>query len=121
MLRSTSTITSTSTSTITRRIRGARLNMAGDTLRQHLRRIRRRLVLCEGVSGGSWGLIAAVGLLLLAMWLDLLWELSPHLRVTSVVLAAVVAPIVWMAFGWHIVSRGRGQLLARRMDRVAGT
>src|SRR5207249_29576 len=89
--------------------------------RQHLRRIRRRLVFCEGVSGGSWSIIASVGLLLLAMWLDLLWELSPFLRIASVVGAAGVAPMVWMACGWLTASRGRGAVLARRMDRVAGT
>ncbi len=87
----------------------------------HLHRVGRRLLAVRLASGLGWGLGAAIAVLLLGAWLDLLWELTPELRITAVALAGTAGVGVILgqaAIGW----RGRdARRIASRMDRAAGT
>ena len=64
--------------------------MNATSLHKRLRYFGRR-VLAVGVAAGvAWGIAAAVVLLLVSVWLDLLWELPPSVRIAGTVLALVV-------------------------------
>ncbi len=95
--------------------------MATAQLHHRLRSVRRRLLAIGSTSAVVWGLIAAVGLLLVGAWLDLLWELSPRLRIASLVCAASVAAMLICLLVRNIIVTGRDRAIARRLDRVAGS
>ena len=95
--------------------------MATVQLHHRLRSVRRRLLAIGSTSAVVWGLIAAVGLLLAGAWLDLLWELSPQLRIASLVCAGSVAGLLICLMVRRIVVTGRDRAIARRLDRVAGS
>jgi hypothetical protein len=90
-------------------------------LSKHLRRIGRRLLAVRLSSGVAWGLTAAVALLLVGVWCDLLWELSPELRIAASAIALVGSLFV-MGAATFVALRSRNQrALARRLDQVGGT
>ena len=70
--------------------------MSDRRLRGVVRALRRRLVAIGASSAVSWGLAAAAVFLLLAAWLDLLWDLSPHARTA----AAALAPATDSGMSW---------------------
>jgi hypothetical protein len=72
------------------------------------------------VAGAAWAVGAAVVLLLIGGWLDLLWELSPVVRI-AIVGAAVFATLLFFG-GWllRVARDARYALLARRVDRAMG-
>ncbi|MEN6451699.1 MAG: hypothetical protein ABFC96_14500 [Thermoguttaceae bacterium] len=80
--------------------------------------LRRRLLGVHVTAATVWGVAAATVLLLLAAWLDLLWELPPGWRIAmlwiaagcDVGLVAVLTVVAWRA--------ARGFALARRLDRA---
>ncbi len=95
--------------------------MAGDTLRKCVNRIRRRILVFGGVAGVAWGVTAAAVLLLAAMWLDLLWELSPQMRIGAGAVALAAGPVVLVGIAWLAFAHSRARSVARRMDLAANT
>jgi hypothetical protein len=91
------------------------------SLRALLRRFGRRLLAIGVVAGVGWGLAAAVLLLVVCAWLDLLWELPPGLRVTSSAVALAVIGLLVLAAGWLAQLGSRPSVLARRLDQVTAS
>jgi len=83
--------------------------------------LRRRFVLIAGTAGAGWGLLLALAVLLAGVWLDLIVELSPVLRLCIVGGAVVLACglFIWLAV--RSVSHSSASAVARRLDDVAST
>lgn len=81
--------------------------------------LKRRVLAIGGATGATWGICAAVGLLLANVWLDLVWDLSATARVLAL-LAAVVTGLACLA-GFVVVAfrRSQASLLARQLDDTA--
>ena len=69
-------------------------------LQAQLRHFARRLLAIGVASGLGWGLAAAILLLVVCVWLDLLWELPPAMRVACAAAAAAVIGLLVLAAGW---------------------
>ncbi|MFW6124501.1 MAG: hypothetical protein ACOC46_00015, partial [Pirellulales bacterium] len=88
------------------------------SLRSRLRRFRRRLWMIGSASAMAWGVAAAVLLLLVAAWLDLLWELSPRARL-GVTAVAIVAGLAALGGCMAATLRAGGRRrIAGRVDRA---
>ncbi|MCE9546278.1 MAG: hypothetical protein K8T25_12250 [Planctomycetia bacterium] len=84
-----------------------------------LARVRRRLLALGTMTALIWGLIAATATLAAAVWLDLLWELAPQMRIVSLVVAAAVGVLLIVVYLWSLVRIAGNGAMARRLD-VAG-
>ena len=85
-------------------------------LHERLLAIRRRLFLIGVSTGFLWGLVGIVSVLAAGVWLDLLWELSPVLRIAVLagcILAGAAIVGVLVANTWR---SAREATLARRVD-----
>jgi hypothetical protein len=92
--------------------------MATEPLVARLRKLGRRLLSVCLVAGAGWGLASAVVLLLACIWLDLLWELPPALRLASMG-GALAAVLLCMAGAAALARRcGRPRRLARTLDHI---
>ncbi|WP_425400742.1 hypothetical protein [Aeoliella sp.] len=85
-----------------------------------LKRVRQRQWWIDGTAACCWAIVAAAGLLLVAMWLDLVWELAPQVRIAAMVVASIVglgalALLVWRT--WLLTS---DEYAARRLDSAGG-
>jgi hypothetical protein len=89
------------------------------TLKSQLAGVRRRLIWISATAGFFWSLLAVLGILLFAVWLDLLWELSPQARVAWVVLATLGGLILFAVFGGSMWRRSGDALVVRRLDHAA--
>lgn len=95
--------------------------MAGRTLQSTFRRLRRRILCIEGCSGLLWGTIAFLAVLLAAIWIDLVLDLSPQLRIGAWVVSGVaLVGLLAMVFvrAVRILSDA---LLANRLDSAGET
>jgi Skp family chaperone for outer membrane proteins len=94
--------------------------MTHATLNSILRELRRRLLAVEVGAGLVWASIAAVASLVIWMWLDLVLELTPALRIGSWAGAVILAAVVTA----KALRSGRRQCearsLARRLDQATG-
>jgi hypothetical protein len=88
-------------------------------MQARLRHVGRRLVAVGVAAGTGWGLVAAVLLLLAGVWLDLLWELPPQVRVACDVGAPVALALLVLAAGYRALRGTVSWALADRLDRVA--
>ncbi len=88
------------------------------TLRSRLARFRRRLWLIGSASAVARGLAAAVVLLLAAVWLDLMWDLSPAARITVTAMAAGAACAVAVGAMVSTARAAGRRSLAQRIDRA---
>lgn len=82
---------------------------------------RRRLWLLDAARGACWGLLAALVTVLIGMWVDLIWELPPQIRLDTWILAIValsgaLGRILWLT--WGAVEARR---MARRIDTAVGS
>jgi hypothetical protein len=95
--------------------------MTSTSLISQLQTIRRRM-LTIGVSAGvGWAILIWMGVLAIFMWIDLVLELPPQLRLTSGRIAILFA-IGWVLFvAWSAVRRAKPGMLARKLDQIAGT
>lgn len=95
--------------------------MDSRSLERRFARLRRRMLLVSGLAGVGWALVAAAVLLLVLVWLDLVWELSPQARIGfgAIVLLAVAAGIAARLYA--ALAGASPGALARRLDRAANT
>lgn len=85
-----------------------------------LRRIRRRLLGIGTAAATAWGLVAVTVLLLLGVWLDLLWELSPEWRIGTFWAAGIAGAVLLIGLAAATVRAARDAAIARRLDREGG-
>jgi hypothetical protein len=92
--------------------------MAGATLQMRLRPFARRMFVVGVCAGLGWGMVAAVLVLATGVWLDLLWELPPNVRVACIggALAAIVLFLAGMSL--PALRHGAPKALASRLDRT---
>lgn len=92
-----------------------------ESLRAALQKVRRRLYWVGGASGILWAVAAAVVLLLVGAWLDLVWELSPQLRIATLLASGLASLVLVSILLGRILRAGKDDRLARRLDRAAGS
>lgn len=85
-------------------------------LQAQLRKAARRLRLIGSARALVWGAVAAVVLLVFAIWLDLLWELSPTARIAFDWGAGAAAAMLFVALAYRTARTARPAALARRLD-----
>ncbi len=85
-------------------------------LQARLRKAARRLRLIGTARALVWGAVAAVVLLVFAIWLDLLWELSPTARIAFDWGAGAAAAMLFVALAYRTARTARPAALARRLD-----
>src|SRR5262245_2176367 len=95
--------------------------MIATTLHTRFRQLAHRLLAVGLASGLGWGLAAGLLVLLNAVWLDLLWELPPRLRLIGWMVALAAAVLLVAGAAWWAWRRGAAAALAKRLDFVAGT
>lgn len=93
--------------------------MPEPSLKSILIRSARRLAAVETAAGSVWGLVAAAIALLLAAWLDLLWELSSSARMATWIVGGSIAAIVLAVRVCLLIRSARFSAIARRLDRAA--
>jgi hypothetical protein len=64
---------------------------------------------------------AALAVLLVGVWLDLLWELSAEWRVALLWAAGITGIVLVVFLGAKVVRFSRDRLVARRLDRACGS
>ncbi|HPD30128.1 MAG TPA: hypothetical protein PLL20_09050 [Phycisphaerae bacterium] len=95
--------------------------MTSTFLTDCLRRVRKRTLLVGLSAGVGWALLVWLVFLAISMWVDLVLELPPSLRLTSTCVAMAFG-LGWAAWAaWSVVRRSRPGDLARKMDAVART
>ncbi|MGQ9651244.1 MAG: hypothetical protein ACUVXJ_14135, partial [Phycisphaerae bacterium] len=95
--------------------------MTGTFLSDCLRSVRKRMLLVGISAGVGWALLVWLILLAICMWIDLVLELPPFLRLTSARVAMAFG-LGWAAWGgWSVIRQSKPDDLARKMDAVAGT
>lgn len=91
------------------------------TFQAVFQRIRRRIGMIGAAVSLLWLLLAFALVLAVAAWCDLLWELSPDLRIGSMVVAALIATAVCARALWiHIAGPSRTAAVANRLDELLG-
>ena len=93
--------------------------MTNTSLQLRLSELRRRLLAIAAACGAGWALCAAAGLLILAMWLDLMIELPAALRVSADLVATVVAIVLCARLVIFAFHDALPLELGRRIDRAA--
>jgi hypothetical protein len=83
--------------------------------------LKRRMLLLGGALGASWGAVIAAASVLVAVWVDLLWELSPETRILSVAAAAMAGAMVVATCISRAAAASRAPVIARRLDEVGAT
>lgn len=82
---------------------------------------RKRLQSIGMLAAFGWMILAATIVLLLAVWFDLLWELSATARVTAFMVAGAVALAAFVMFTVSVLRRSGRDRLANHLDQVAAT
>ncbi len=93
--------------------------MQSPTLQHHLLKLKRRLLALEFAGGGGWGILLALLILIAAAWLDLMVELSPALRIASLLIAIAATLILLIRSVALAFRHAAPQSLARRLDTAA--
>ena len=90
-------------------------------LEKPLAALRRRITALASLSGLGWALLAAAAVWFVFGWFDLLWELSPGLRIAANTLAVVAAISGLTLAIWQAKTASHPLLLARRLDEAGST
>ena len=90
-------------------------------LGRQLQNLRRRLLAIRGAAGVLLGLPAAAAVIVVWVWLDLLWELPPGVRIAGDVLAVLAGAAALAIVFWRAARSGNRSAMARRLDDVGGT
>lgn len=95
--------------------------MTGTFLGECLQNVRRRMLVIGTSAGIGWATVAWLLVLTLCMWIDLVFELPPVLRLTAARVALVFGVGCAGILAWLAFRRSRPEDLARRMDQVGKT
>lgn len=93
--------------------------MQHSPLERRFHALGRRILALRGMTGLGWGIVVAVVVVLGFVWLDLLWELTPPVRIAASGLAALAAIAVLGIAMVRARREGRPAVLAERVDRAA--
>ena len=91
------------------------------SLGRQLRSLRRRSLAIRAGAGLLFSLPVAAVVIVVCVWLDLLWELSPEVRITGDVLAVAAAIATLVIVCWRAARSANRAAMARTLDRVGGT
>ena len=86
-----------------------------------LQNIRKRMLSVGAIAAVGWVILAVIVVLLVAVWLDLLWELPSGARTGASIVAAVVGLVLLLGFAWSLLRNSGKRRLAERLDKVGGT
>jgi len=90
-------------------------------LGRQLQSLRRRLLAIRAGAGLLFGLPAMAVVVVFWVWLDLLWELSPGVRIAGDALAVLAGGAALAIVYWRAARSGNRSAMARRLDDVGGT
>ena len=93
--------------------------MHSPLLRAQLGRLARRVWGLGGLSGVGWGFFATGLLALAGAWADLVFELSPGVRLGVLAAAAAAGPALALGVALRSRQRALPAVLARRLDAIA--
>ena len=93
--------------------------MPEPSLKSILIRSVRRMAFVETAAGTVWGIVASAIALLIAAWLDLIWELPSSSRMAAWIVAGSIAAVALATKVCLLVRSARFSAVARRLDRVA--
>ncbi|MCA9006001.1 MAG: hypothetical protein KDA70_12085 [Planctomycetaceae bacterium] len=93
--------------------------MAHRLLSDVLLKLRRRKLWIEGGAALGWGLALGLVCLLLGIWMDLLFEFTPALRIATLVLALVAFVVLILVMLFKATLQNQARLIAARLDNVA--
>jgi hypothetical protein len=94
--------------------------MPPTTFEQTFQILKRRVLTVGSASGAFWGGCATIGLLLVSMWLDLIWDLSGAARVIGFLAALVAGLTLLVVSAAAALRRVQATALARQLDETAG-
>lgn len=94
---------------------------APQTLLRSLGAIRGRILRVGGGAAGAWAVAGAAVCLILGTWADLVFELSPRLRIAVLIVAAAGSLLLLGLVMARALRAGRTDRLARRLDAVGNT
>lgn len=95
--------------------------MANKALTEYLRGLRRRFAAVGTATALGWALVTAVLLTVVLVWLDLILELSPELRLALSCAVPAAATALLLATCYAMLRRAAWPVLARRLDIVGST
>ena len=81
--------------------------------------VRKRLFSMGAIAACGWAFVAFVSVVLIAVWLDLIWELTPNVRRLTSWIACVAAAVVLGMRLIRLRRRVRHDHVANRLDSVA--
>lgn len=84
-----------------------------------LQRLRQRWLRVAALSATGWGISVLLATGIVAAWSDLVWELSPDLRIGAIVFSVAAAAVCGAVIVVSALRLGRGAWLARSLDRAA--
>ena len=95
--------------------------MTNLTLQKCIHRVRMRLLTVGVVAGLIWATGAALAVLLVSAWLDLLWELSAQSRLNALWTAGITGIVLAVLLACKVIRFSQNRLIARRLDRSSGS
>lgn len=95
--------------------------MGPSPLNEVFARLRRRAQFIGSGAGLFWGIVAALCLLVAAIWCDLALELAPTSRLVAVMVAALLGVVSCAALFLWTLSQSKPFQIARRLDSAGAT
>lgn len=95
--------------------------MTSTRFQETFRTLKARILSLTGLTGLGWGAVVGICVLLVAVWLDLVWELTSASRILFIALAVMAGAALVGAFVARAVRAMRDALLVRRLDRAGET
>ena len=83
--------------------------------------LKHRVLAIGSACGVSWGSCAALGVLLAAVGVDLVWELSAAARIVALCCGLAAGIVLLMTFARAAYRKTRDVLMARRLDETGAT
>ncbi|QDT93656.1 hypothetical protein [Gimesia algae] len=93
--------------------------MAHQMLAEILLKLRRRMLWIEGASGLGWGLALGLICLILGVWMDLVLEFSPTLRIGTLILSLTAFCVLGMTVLLQAAFQSNPRMIAARLDHIA--
>jgi hypothetical protein len=89
-------------------------------LQRRIADVRRRWLWIGSTAALAWGALAALGLVIAGVWLDLVWELSPQMRIAALVTSAAGGVLLLCVLVGMAYRAARDADMARRLDQAGG-